>query len=135
MTQLIADTSVWIDFFNRSNSTSETELLFHAIRNNFNVCICPVIYQEILQGIKEDKIYRDIKQILNNFTILNIKIINVTEHAIDLYRFLRKKGVTIRKSNDCLIASYAILCDIPVLHKDCDFDKIEKFTKLKIFRK
>ncbi|GHV96211.1 hypothetical protein AGMMS50293_25310 [Spirochaetia bacterium] len=48
------------------------------------------------------------------------------------YRMLRKKGITIRKQNDCLIASYAIRNNIQVLHKDQDFELIAKETKLKI---
>lgn len=52
--------------------------------------------------------------------------------AATLYRMLRKKGVTIRKPNDCLIAHYAIFYDIPVLHSDVDFDQIAPYTSLRI---
>jgi predicted nucleic acid-binding protein len=45
---------------------------------------------------------------------------------------LRKKGVTIRKPNDCLIAHHAIFYDIPVLHNDVDFDQIARFTALRL---
>ena len=52
--------------------------------------------------------------------------------AANLYRMLRKKGVTIRKPNDCLIAQYAIFYDIPVLHSDVDFDQIARHSPLRI---
>lgn len=52
--------------------------------------------------------------------------------AAQLYRSLRKKGVTIRKSNDCLIAHFAIFYDTPILHSDADFDQIARFTALRI---
>jgi predicted nucleic acid-binding protein len=45
---------------------------------------------------------------------------------------LRKAGVTIRKSNDCLIAAYAILGDLYLLHKDRDFEEISKQFNLKL---
>lgn len=52
--------------------------------------------------------------------------------AASLFRFLRKKGVTIRKPNDCLIAHYAIFYDVPILHSDVDFDQIARHTALRI---
>ena len=52
--------------------------------------------------------------------------------AAQLYRMLRKKGVTIRKPNDCLIAHYAIYYDIPILHNDVDFDQIARHVALRI---
>ncbi|WP_245826095.1 PIN domain-containing protein [Spirosoma rigui] len=52
----------------------------------------------------------------------------------DLYRALRKKGVIIRKPNDCLMVHYAVFHDLPVLHNDVDFDQIARFTSLRIVR-
>ena len=51
--------------------------------------------------------------------------------VLSLYRSVRKKGVTIRKSNDCLIAYFAISCKAVLLHNDGDFDKIAKHSSLK----
>jgi predicted nucleic acid-binding protein len=55
-----------------------------------------------------------------------------TDYAIDLYRQLRKKGKIIRKSVDCLIASYALLNDMYILHNDRDFIEIASGSKLKV---
>jgi predicted nucleic acid-binding protein len=60
------------------------------------------------------------------------KAMEITKNAINIYRILRKKGITIRKQNDCLIASYAILNNIQIFHKDHDFELISHETKLKI---
>ncbi|HAQ61378.1 TPA: VapC toxin family PIN domain ribonuclease [Candidatus Delongbacteria bacterium] len=133
MTGVLVDTSVWIDFFNGTEGSKEADALGLLINENYDICICPMIYQEILQGIKEDRIFNEIKEILLNYTMLSIELMHVTENAVELYRSLRKKGITIRKSNDCLIASYAILNNIPVFHKDRDFDLISSGSKLKIF--
>lgn len=40
--------------------------------------------------------------------MLELDTVEAAIGAADLYRALRKKGITIRKSNDCLIAYYAI---------------------------
>jgi predicted nucleic acid-binding protein len=64
--------------------------------------------------------------------MIDLDLMYVTNHAIDLYRNLRKKGITIRKSMDCLIASYAIITDMYLLHSDSDFTQIAHGSKLKI---
>lgn len=133
MNSVLVDTSVWIDFFNGPDDSKEAEILKILINENFDICICPMIYQEILQGIRDDRVFEDIKNIINNFRMLNTEIMHVTDHSIVLYRSLRKKGVTIRKSNDCMIASYAIVNNIPIYHKDRDFEQISSGSKLKIF--
>jgi len=56
----------------------------------------------------------------------------LTNLAIEIYRKLRKSGITIRKSNDCLIAAYAILGDLYLLHKDRDFEEISNQFNLKL---
>ena len=106
---LIVDTSVWIDSFNPKIRTPKKALLIKLIQSDYPIYLCPVIYQEILQGIREEKVFNEIKTILQQYRMIDIDIMNVTNYAIDLYRHLRKKGITIRKSVDCLIASYAII--------------------------
>jgi predicted nucleic acid-binding protein len=93
---------------------------------------CPIILQEILQGIRKDSDYRKVKDIVLSYPILKMDPVQAAIEAANLYRDLRKKGLTIRKSNDCLIASYAIKYNIPLLHNDSDFDLIASRSHLKI---
>jgi predicted nucleic acid-binding protein len=130
---LIVDSSVWIDGFNPKIQTPEKELLKQLIINDYPIYICPIIYQEVLQGVKEDKTFGEMKFILHQYRMVDIDLMGVTNYAIDLYRHLRKKGITIRKSIDCLIASYAILGNMYLLHNDKDFTQIAKESKLKIY--
>jgi predicted nucleic acid-binding protein len=130
---IIVDTSVWIDSFNPKIKTPEKETLIQLIQNDVPIYLCPMIYQEILQGIREDKEFERIKFILQQYKILNLDIMHVTNYAVDLYRHLRKKGKTIRKSMDCLIASYAIISGMYLLHNDTDFTQIAGGSKLKIY--
>ena len=131
---IIVDTSVWIDSFNPKIKTPEKEALVQLIKNDNPVYLCPIIYQEILQGIREDKTFEQIKFILQQYRMINIDLMYITNHAIDLYRHLRKKGITIRKSIDCLIASYAITTNMYLLHNDSDFTQIAAESKLKIYK-
>ena len=56
----------------------------------------------------------------------------LVDTSVMLYRTARKHGITVRKSNDCLIAWYAIQAGLPILHKDRDFDALSGVTGLKI---
>ena len=129
---IIVDSSVWIDGFNPKIKSPEKELLKQLILNDYPIYLCPVIYQEILQGIRKEKTFEQIKLILQQYRMLDIDLLYVTNNAIDLYRSLRRKGITIRKSADCLIASYAIIANMFLLHNDSDFAQIAKGSKLKI---
>lgn len=128
---MLVDTSVWIDFFNGKNSAN-TNLLKNFLEEEELIFTVPIIIQEILQGIRDDKQYNEVKQALLNLEILKLDPVEAAIGAADLYRALRKTGITIKKSNDCVIAFYAIYYNVELLHKDSDFDLIAKYTKLKI---
>jgi predicted nucleic acid-binding protein len=132
MNAVLVDTSVWIDFFNSSKFSPEAETLRQLLVNDCSIHLCPVIYQEILQGVRDNRTFEHIKEMLLDFDMLDFAWIDVTNQAIDVYRTLRKKGITIRKSNDCLISAYAILADVHLLHKDRDFVEIAKSYNLKL---
>jgi len=133
MSLILVDTSIWVDFFHDSRKSKPANILQKLIEEENDVCICPIIYQEILQGIRDDKTFLKIKFILKNILMINTPIITVADHAVDLYRSLRKKGITIRKPYDCLIASYAILENIFIFHNDFDFDQMKGNSKIKIY--
>ena len=125
---LLIDTSVWIDFFNGVDSDNVNVFNYY-LENDFPIFICPVIIQEILQGIKSEKEYRQVKEYLFALNVLNDDDIEAAMGAVKIYRKLREKGITIRKSNDCLIAYYVIKYSLKILHRDRDFDNIIKYYK------
>ena len=90
--------------------------------------------QETLQGIKENKIFELTKELMLSYNFIKIDHIYAALKSAELYRFLRLKGITIRKPNDCLIASICIDNKIPLFHNDKDFDSIAKFTTLNIYK-
>lgn len=136
MPKLVVDSSIWIDFFNKRTSTKIEHLkdLLLRIRWSSPVIILPVIMQEVLQGIEENKDYITIEENLRGFDYLHYEPYKFSIKAADLYRSLRQKGITIRKPNDCLIAAICIDNNIPLLHNDKDFDNIAKHTSLKIYK-
>ena len=134
MSYILVDTTVWIDFFNKREGSRQADTLTQMLdEGEYTICICPIIYQEILQGIKEDKTFEEIKGILQTLVMIDTPLLTVADYAVDLYRSLRKKGITIRKPYDCLIASYALLEDIYLLHNDFDFEQIENNSTMKVY--
>ncbi|TDE18476.1 type II toxin-antitoxin system VapC family toxin [Dyadobacter psychrotolerans] len=132
MTYHLFDTSVWIDYKNGVKS-AQTDLLDDSLITDL-VCYCPTILQELLQGIRND---RDMNETVDAFKALLPLTLDpyiASFDAAQLYRSLRKKGVTIRKANDCLIAAYAIHFDIELCHNDSDFDLIAENSTLKIWK-
>ncbi|MES0488905.1 MAG: PIN domain-containing protein [Leptospirales bacterium] len=123
----LIDSSVWIEFFSKKSTFNlETTASPHEI------FIIQPIYQEVLQGIKDEKAFRAVsRSLLSANFVENPLTFDVTEEAISIYRIARKSGITIRSSVDCLIAACAIRNNLIVLHKDRDFTNIATFTALK----
>jgi len=129
---IIVDTSVWIDFFYGKDS-SEVHTLERILAVGEDICICGVILTEVLQGIREDGDYRETLSRFESFLFLPMNQHTFVK-AAELYRILRHKGITIRNTVDCMIAAVAIEHDIPLLHKDRDFNPIAKYCGLKIVK-
>lgn len=127
---MIVDTSVWIDFFNGVQNR-QTEYLMNAIESDIDIYLHSIILMEILQGFRMDKDHSAVKDILLSYDFVIEEPVQDAIGASDLYRSLKKRGATIRKSLDCLIAFAAIKNNLPLLHRDRDFDIIAKHTRLK----
>ncbi len=133
---MLFDTSIWIDYLKNVRSHETGLLDIELIKyKNIEAEICPPIYQEILQGIRTDAEHESIKDLLVTVNFLNLNSYFAAEGGAKIYRDLRKKGITIRKPNDCIIAFYAIHFNLKLVHNDSDFDKIAKHTALKVLKK
>ena len=129
---VLVDTTVWIDFF-AARSSSHVAALENLIINRKDICICGIVLTEVLQGIRKDSEFKKTKDLFNNLLFLPMPY-PVFLNAAEIYRRLRRKGITIRKSVDCMIASVAIENDIPLLHNDKDFKSIEEHCGLKCYK-
>lgn len=127
---VLVDTTVWIDFF-ADRSRTQGVALQKFIEIEEDLCLCGIILSEVLQGIRSDEAYIKTKDCLDDLIFLPMRQATFLR-AAELYRSLRKRGVTIRKPVDCMIASVAIEHDIPLLHNDRDFDYIAKYSKLRV---
>jgi len=125
---IIVDTSVWIDYFNGTES-EETNFLDSALDSG-EVAIGDLIFLEILQGFRNDKDYEQAKNMLlalDQYEMFGHKMV---ARCAENYRSLRKKGITIRKTADVIIATFCIENQIPLLFSDRDFLPFVKHLKL-----
>jgi predicted nucleic acid-binding protein len=131
---ILIDTSVWIDFFN-GLETVATQLFENLIWSEEDVYISDYILTEVLQGFKVDREFDLAKKHLLKFPICGMKNTNSYIKAAQIYRLCCKKGITIRKTADCIIAQTAIENGLFLLHNDTDFDLISSICPLKIYSK
>ncbi|MDX2188239.1 MAG: PIN domain-containing protein [Bacteroidota bacterium] len=129
---MIFDTSVWVDYL-KGNINPKSMLLKEYFDTNLSIYTCPCIIQEVLQGSKSASQFLFLKDLISGLNILKQDEFEMSVFAAQIYFQLRKKGITLRKPNDCLIAAYAINSNITLVHNDRDFDEIAKVFPLKIF--
>lgn len=116
---IIVDASVWIDYFN-GNITRETELLDQLL-GRVQLGIGDLILTEVLQGFSVDADYYTAKSLLETLSFFNFGGKPIAIKSAENYRFLRKKGVTVRKTIDVIIATACLEYDFTLLHSDRDF--------------
>ncbi|NKC00292.1 MAG: PIN domain-containing protein [Pseudomonadales bacterium] len=116
---ILVDSSVWIDYFN-GTPTTETDFL-DSILGVEPLGIGDLILTEVLQGFRSDSEYRKVKDLMLELTLFELLGRDRAVRAADSYRALRKKGVTIRKTNDLIIGTYCVDESLPLLFRDRDF--------------
>jgi len=126
---MLVDTSVWIDYFN-GRDNKHTQVLDLAIVEG-TVALGDLILLEILQGFRNDDEYKKVKRTLSTLDQYELFGKDMVEKCAENYRALRKKGITIRKTTDVIIATFCISQKLPLLFLDRDFDPFVDYLGLK----
>ena len=128
--RFLVDSSVWIDYFNGVISP-ETDFLDAALGRD-EILVGDLILSEVLQGFRHDRDFDQALQALLLFDQVSLLNQDVAIESARNYRRLRRRGVTVRKTIDALIATWCIQHDTPLLHCDRDFDPFATFLMLKV---
>lgn len=128
---IVVDTSVWIDFLESRKSPFDSHLK-ELVEREEALGLTDIIYCEVLQGILDDRKFRHTRDILRSYPIFFVSGLRTFEYAARIYRDCRKRGFTIRKTIDCLIAATCLEAEVELYHNDRDFDAIANVTGLKI---
>ncbi len=125
---IVVDTSVWIDYFN-GRDTPDTGILDSALGNSA-VAVGDLIVLEILQGFRSDKDFKTARNHLASLHQYNMLTPDLALKGANNYRKLKKKGITIRKTADVIIATFCIEHQLPLLFSDRDFIPFTLHLKL-----
>lgn len=96
------------------------------------IIIGDYILAEVLQRFRDDKDYKAAKEIMQSFPCYNICNEELAIKSADNFRYLRTKGMTIRKTVDLIIGTFCIENDIELLHNDKDFEPMRQYLNLKV---
>lgn len=127
---ILVDSTVWIDYFN-GRATPETDFLDEILSTHL-ILVGDIILAEVLQGFRRDEDFEQAQRKLSGFIQARMLSPRLAVRSAENYRYLRKRGITVRATIDCLIATFAIEGRHELLHCDSDFDAFEKYLGLRV---
>jgi len=127
---VIVDTTVWVDYLN-GIGTPEVEW-FDRESERQRLGLLDLTVCEVLQGVPTDAAAARVLRTLRRFEIFDTGGIALAEAAARNYRSLRGRGRTVRKTIDCLIATFCLQHSHALLHCDRDFDPFEDVLGLQV---
>lgn len=117
---IFVDTSVWIDYFN-GEKTWQTDRLDKLLGRE-PIMTGDIVLVEVLQGFREDRDFQQAEKLLSSLPYLDMLGRGMALKSARNYRTLRKKGITVRKTIDVMIATFCIERGLTLLHDDRDFE-------------
>ena len=125
---IVVDSSVWIDYFTGTDNKQTNTL--DNILGLKPVAIGDLILTEVLQGFRHNKDYKAARALFEDVTIFEMLGTEMALQSADNFRALRKKGITVRKTADVIIATCCIDRKLPLLFSDKDFKPFVKHLGL-----
>ena len=127
---VIVDTTVCVDYF-RGIRAPETDWL-DAELDRQRLGLTDIILCEVLQGVHDDSAAADVERRLRKLEVFETGGVEFATEAARSYRVRRARGHTVRKTIDCLIATFCIRSGHSLLHRDRDFDPFETYLELSV---
>lgn len=127
---VIIDTTVWIDYLGGIANAETSWLHRELLRERLG--LTDLILCEVLQGIRDDAAFSQVQRSLSRFRIFDTGGGDLAVAAAHNYRWLRQRGHTVRKTIDCLIATFCLEAGHALLHRNHDFDPFEKHLGLRV---
>jgi predicted nucleic acid-binding protein len=127
---IIVDTTVWIDYLS-GRANRETDYLDRELGRQ-RLGLIDLILCETLQGIPDERSFTRTLHELRTFEIFETGGEEMAILAARNFRTLRQRGRTVRKTIDCLIATFCLQHGHWLLHRDRDFDHFEQILGLAV---
>ena len=129
---ILVDSSVWIDFFRGTPSVEADKL--HALLVRPDLILGDLVLTEVLQGYPREQDFEAARSLMMRVPVIPIADAQVAVAAASNFLALRARGITVRKTIDCLIATRCIMDGHQLLHRDRDFDGFEAHLGLQVVR-
>lgn len=131
---ILVDSSVLIDFL-EGRENPPVNRFIDILDHDIAFGISPLTILEVLQGAATEKDFATLREYLGSQTIYDLAGgFESYAEAAKIFFDLRKKGMSVGSSMDCLIAQTAIEHALSLLHNDSDFDRIAKVSSLKVYQ-
>ena len=127
---LLVDSTIWVDYFN-GRISPQTDFLDHALSTT-PILVGDLILAEVLQGFRQDSDFERACRALEKFQTVHMVNPVLAVQSARNYRALRKKGITVRKTIDSLIATFCIVNHHELLHNDSGFNPYEQYLGLRV---
>lgn len=125
---ILVDSSVWIDLLN--NVITEPVTRLRQLIPYSPILVGDLILCEVLQGLRTEAQARLVERSLGRFEAVSLLDPALAVKTAANYRFLRRQGVTVRKTIDLIIGTFCIECGHTLLHNDRDFEPMENLLGL-----
>lgn len=127
---ILVDSSVWIDYF-QGRVTAQTDKL-DSLLGHQPVAIGDLILTEVLQAFADERDFNKARKMLTSLTVVELGGREIAIQAARNFRALRRRGVTVRKTIDTVIATRCIESGFDLLHNDRDFDPFVQYVGLRV---
>ncbi|MGB7762970.1 MAG: PIN domain nuclease [Bryobacteraceae bacterium] len=127
---ILVDSSVWIDYFS-GTLTAQTDKLESLLGSEL-LATGDLILTEVLQGFAGERDFDQARKMLTSLIVVELGGREIAIQAAKNFRSLRKRGVTVRKTIDTVIATRCIESGYVLLHSDRDFDPFAKHLGLRV---
>lgn len=128
---IVVDSSVWINLARTVNTESVVKL--RTAISVDDIIVGDVILLEVLQGARSDEHARILTTALEKFEFGTMLSRTIAIKAASNFRYLRSRGITIRKTMDLIIGTFCIENNHELLHDDRDFSPMAEHLGLKIY--
>jgi predicted nucleic acid-binding protein len=123
---ILVDTSAWVEFL-RDTGSPACQAVDDLLAGD--LATCDVVMMEVLAGAGDERHLVELRRLLARATVVSMVPADY-EEAAGLYRTCRRRGETVRRLTDCLIAAVTIRAGAQLLHAGVDFTVLARHTSL-----
>jgi len=126
---IVVDSSVWIDYF-RGKRTVQAECL-DGLLGSQPIAVGDLMLTEVLQGFRDDREFDQAVGLFSSLEVIELGGRDVAIRAAAHFRWLRARGVSVRKTIDTIIATRCIVDGHALLFSDRDFEPFVRHLGLR----